>query len=111
MSAAVAAYREAVEALAVRVSRTAGALRAGAECDDLAQEGLIQVWQSLERGVAPSAHLLRLRMIDYVRWLGLQNGQGRGCIDDEDGQVIPCPDHVSYDTLLPLDDFRVGDRG
>lgn len=69
------------------------ALQVGAEYDDLVQEGLIQVWQSLERGVTPATHMLENRMKDYVRWLGTQVGRSR------DGST-------PYEALLPLDDFR-----
>jgi hypothetical protein len=60
----------------------------GAEYDDLAQEGLINVWQTLQRGVTPSAEIISARMKDYMKWLGALKRQ-------------PVP----YDTLLPLDDF------
>jgi DNA-directed RNA polymerase specialized sigma24 family protein len=106
MNAAVAGYREAVEALALRVSRNAGAIRVGAEFDDLVQEGLIQVWQSLGRGVTPSAVILENRMIDYVRYIGAQIGHARKCTEENPDD---CPKHVSYETLLPLDDFRVAE--
>lgn len=69
------------------------AAQVGAEPDDLIQEGLINVWQTLERGVTPSADMIENRMRDYIRWLGSQVGRGR------DGSV-------PYETLLPLDDFR-----
>lgn len=93
MSDRIAEYREAVEAIALRVSRGAVAVQVGADYDDLAQEGLINIWQSLERGVAPSAEMIENRMRDYVRWLGTQVGRSR------DGAQ-------PYDLLLPLDDFR-----
>lgn len=93
MNDRVAGYRDAVEAIALRVSRGAVALQVGAEYDDLAQEGLILVWQSLERGVDPSADMMENRMRDYVRLLGTQVGRSR------DGSV-------PYEVLLPLDDFR-----
>jgi DNA-directed RNA polymerase specialized sigma24 family protein len=92
MNGRIAEYRDAVEAIALRVSRGAVAFQVGAEYDDLVQEGLIQVWQTLERGVTPSAELLELRMRDYIRWLGTQIGRGR------DGSV-------PYEALLPLDEF------
>lgn len=103
IDAAIAGYREAVAALALRVSRGPGAVRVGAEFDDLEQEGLIDVWQSLERGVTPRADIIENRMKDYVRWLGTQISHPRGC-DPEHPE--DCPQHVSYDTLLPIDDFR-----
>ena len=93
MDAAIAGYREAVEAIALRVSRGAVATQVGADYDDLAQEGLIHVWQSLGRGVTPSADMIENRMRDYVRWIGTQVGRGR------DGSQ-------PYDLLLPLEDFR-----
>jgi DNA-directed RNA polymerase specialized sigma24 family protein len=93
MNDRVAEYRDAVEAIALRVSRGAVAIRNGAEYDDLAQEGLIAVWQTLERGLTPAAHMIENRMIDYVRFLGTQIGASR------DGSV-------PYEALLPLDDFR-----
>lgn len=93
MNDRIAEYREAVEAIALRVSRGAVAIQVGAEYDDLVQEGLIQVWQTLSRGVTPATEMLENRMKDYTRWLGTQIGRSR------DGSV-------PYDTLLPLDDFR-----
>lgn len=102
MNAAIAEYREAVEALALRVSRSPGAIRVGAEYEDLVQEGLIDVWQSFGRGVTPSAGIIENRMRTYIRWLGGQIGHARNCVD----QPEECPQHVAYDTLLPLDDFR-----
>ena len=68
------------------------AIQVGAEYDDLAQEGLINVWQTIERGVTPSTEMIENRMRDYVRWLGSQIGRGR------DGSV-------PYEALLPLDEF------
>ena len=44
--------------------------RNGAELDDLVQEGLINVWRALEKGVNPSARIVQLRMLQYVKWLG-----------------------------------------
>lgn len=98
MNSAVSRYWEAVEAIAVRMSRTAVAIQVGAECDDLLQEGLINVWQTLERGIEPSAEHFENRMRDYIRWLGTQIGRSR------DG-------NVPYEALLPLDDFRVQAAG
>lgn len=80
-SAQIAAYEDACTAIARRLVG-----RNGAELDDLVQEGRIFVWQSLERGVKPSADMIRNRMVDYVRWLGRQT---------------PIP----YEAMLPLDDF------
>jgi len=81
-SAQIAAY----EPLCVKLARPLVG-RNGAELDDLVQEGRIDVWQSLARGVEPAAHLVYARMVDYVRWLGRQT---------------PIP----YEAMLPLDDFR-----
>lgn len=83
---AVDAYRGLVEALATEVHRSPGAKRVGAEMDDLVQEGLISVWQSLERGHNPAA-VIKNRMKNWVRFLGQRNGE-------------------AYATNLPLDDFR-----
>lgn len=63
----------------------------GAEYDDLVQEGLISVWQSLQRGVNP-ALVVENRMRDYLRYLGRQTP-------------------VSYEELLPLEDFRAERAG
>ena len=88
----IARERDAVEAIALRVSRGAMAVQVGADYDDLVQEGMIQVWMNLERGVDP-LHYVEFRMKDYGRWLGTQLGRGR------DGSQ-------PYEALLPLDDYR-----
>lgn len=59
------------------------------------QEGLIFVWQTLERGILPAATQIENRMKDWVRLLGTQVGRGRG----KDGEA------VEYAELLPLEDF------
>lgn len=84
MNTAVGAYKSTVENLAQQFVG-----RNGAEFDDLVQEGLINVWQSLMRKVTPSADIIEDRMKNYVRWLGRR---------------LPTP----YEALLPLDDYRVG---
>jgi hypothetical protein len=85
MNAAVAAYKVTVEDLARQfVGRNT------AEIDDLVQEGLIHCWQSLERGVAPSADMIENRMRDYVKYLGFLQGKG---------SKNPIP----YEVLLPLE--------
>ena len=61
--------------------------RNGAEFDDLVQEGLINVWQTLERGITPAASVIEDRMKNWVRYLG---------------RTSP----VDYGQMLPLDDFR-----
>ena len=89
----VADYRDLVDALALRMSRTKRAQQVGADQDDLAQEGLIDVWKQLRRGVHPSAENIRLRMLDHLRWLGRQQGVGpRGA-----------PQHVPYSLELEDD--------
>lgn len=80
-SAQVASYEAACEALARQFVG-----RHGAEHDDLVQEGRIFVWQSLARGICPSADMIANRMRDYVKWLGRQS---------------PIP----YEAMLPLEDF------
>ena len=42
--------------------------RGGAEFDDLEQEGLIQVWLLLERGLPVSKTAVKNRMRDWVRY-------------------------------------------
>ena len=59
----MAAYQPKVEALAKPFSGIEGI-----EFDDLVQEGLIAVWQSLERGIEPSAEFIKNRMRDWVRY-------------------------------------------
>lgn len=93
MNRRIADYRDAVEAIALRISRGVVARQVRAEYDDLVQEGLIQVWLTLERGLKPSAQLIENRMVDYVRLIGTQVGRGREW-------------NVPYEVLLPLDDFR-----
>lgn len=77
----IAAYNDACIAIARRLVG-----RNGAELDDLVQEGLVFVWQSLQRGIHPSADLIRGRMVNYVKWLGRK-------------------DPVPYEAMLPLDDY------
>ena len=89
MDTRVRAYLALVESLAEKHAQSDAT--AGAEYDDLVQEGLIDVWQALSRGVTPSAENIERRMIDWIRF---QRRQRRGEIG-------------SYETLLPLDDYRV----
>lgn len=70
------------------------AIQVGADQDDLTQEGLLNVWQSLCRGVTPSAEIIEARMRDFIRFLGAQQGRGRN------GEPL------AYDAILPLEDFR-----
>lgn len=95
----------------------------GAELDDLVQEGLIFVWQSFGRGVYPNEELIEGRMLNWIRLMARQTGQDiPSCRTDEDGNFVthdengepllePCPQHIPYDQMLPLDDFRVVREG
>ena len=100
MSSRVAEYSDLVASLARRHctgKRVEGqrtpTTDIGGEYDDLYQEGLIFVWQSLGRGVHPSKDLISARMSDWKKLLKYQ--QGRGGRKD-----------ASYATLLPLEDFH-----
>ena len=79
MNSAVSGYLGTVEGLAARLDG-----KRGAEFDDLVQEGLIFVWQSLEKGIKPALEMIENRMRDYVRWLNRKS-------------VIP------YEAMLPID--------
>lgn len=63
----VAAAQPRVESLA----RQFGGIP-GVEFDDLVQEGLIAVWQSLERGIEPSNEFIKNRMRDWMRYVRRQ---------------------------------------
>jgi hypothetical protein len=93
MNGEVAGYRDLVESLARKFVG-----RNGAELDDLVQEGLVNVWQTLERGIQPSAQIIEDRMRNWTKLMGSQTG--RSLIEDANGNL------VSYETLLPLDDFQ-----
>lgn len=86
----VAGYRGLVESLAPKFVG-----RNGAELDDLVQEGLVFVWQSLERGIQPVPDLIEGRMKSWVRLLGYQTGK----VVTKEGEA------VEYAQLLPLDDY------
>lgn len=64
----VAAYQEMVEALAYRYVDNS----VGCEYDDLVQEGLIAVWQSLEKHQPPSADYIKLFMRGWRTRMGRQ---------------------------------------
>jgi DNA-directed RNA polymerase specialized sigma24 family protein len=96
MSGEVAGYRDLVESLARKFVG-----RHTAEFDDLVQEGLLNVWQSLQRGVVPKATIIEDRMKNWTRHLGYLRGELLPRLD-EHGNPIP----ESYETLLPLDDFE-----
>ena len=89
---AVAKYVELCEGLASSLVAPGRRGRNGAEYDDLVQEGLIDVWQSLARGIRPSARTIRGRMLNYIRWLGRHSP-------------------TEYGTMLPLDDYESVTRG
>jgi hypothetical protein len=100
MSDRVGDYSDLVASLARRHcagSRSAGhpitGMDIAGEYDDLYQEGLLAVWQCLERGVTPSAEVLGQRMTDWKRLMKYQSGRGghKG---------------LSYTTILPLEDFH-----
>lgn len=57
----------------------------GVEYDDLVQEGLIAVWQSLENGVPPTSTFIRNRMLNWVKYVRRQ---------------LP----ADYQDILPLND-------
>jgi DNA-directed RNA polymerase specialized sigma24 family protein len=89
MSDRVADYRGLVESLAEKLANSDAT--AGAEYDDLVQEGLITVWQALQRGIPVSGEIITDRMLTWIQY---QRRQRRGEVG-------------SYETLLPLDDYRV----
>lgn len=109
-----------VETVAARLANTSRARMVGAELDDLVQEGLLNIWQTLERGVHPRADIVELRMRNWIELLARQTGHnipsctidpatGEPRTHDENGEPLldPCPQHITYDQMLPLDDFRV----
>lgn len=98
INARVADYRPQVEDVARRLAGSRAARDVGAEYDDLVQEGLISVWQALQRGVTPSMEVVLDRMKSWMRLLARQTGRD-----------IPQPlrpQHIPYEQLLPLDDLR-----
>ena len=56
--------------------------RHGAELDDLVQEGIIFVWQSLQRGIIPKEDLIRARMRNWCRTLEYQTRYTRARPED-----------------------------
>ncbi|MDE2103100.1 MAG: hypothetical protein KGL39_37995 [Patescibacteria group bacterium] len=90
----VAGYRGLVESIATEIAHYRTAIRVGADFDDLAQEGLIEVWEALEEGADPvNPERIRRRMIDYIR---------------AGARVAPPGERLSpqipYELVLPLDD-------
>ena len=102
MNQAVASYCRLVDEVARGVEKSRAARQVRAEYDDLFQEGLIAVWQALERGVKPNSNVVRRRMLGWIRLQACQMG-------------LPCPrkkgavETVPYETLLPIEDFRATD--
>lgn len=88
MEATVRSYCGLVATLAEKIAASPRAKQVGAEYDDIYQEGLISVWQSVQRGVNP-ALVVENRMRDWLRYLGRQNP-------------------VAYEQMLPLEDFGAG---
>lgn len=68
-SSDVAAYLDLVESQAKRFVG-----RAGAEFDDLVQEGLISVWEHLSNDLSPSVTAVQNAMRDWIRKLRRLNG-------------------------------------
>jgi DNA-directed RNA polymerase specialized sigma24 family protein len=84
MNNQVAAYQVHVEYLAKRLVGFAQA-----EFDDLVQEGMIAVWQTLSRGLRPSTGVIEGRMIDWVRYL----------------QRLERNDAIAYERILPIEEY------
>lgn len=114
MNDQVAEYSDLVESLAAALVNSSSAIMAGVEYDDLYQEGLIQVWQSLERGVTPTQVTIKNRMVDWIRHMQYQTGQTLpGCEKDPDTRQLlgECTSFVPYEQLLPLEEFHLLERG
>lgn len=62
-----------VKATAARLAGTRRARQAGAELDDLIQEGRLSVFLSILRGVNPGL-VIENRMKNYVQWVGRRTG-------------------------------------
>ena len=80
----VAEYLPLVEAYARRYVGFAQS-----EYDDLRQEGMIAVWQTLERGLRPSPLVINGRMLDWVSYL----------------RRLQRNDAIAYEVMLPMDEF------
>jgi hypothetical protein len=72
-----------VESLAEGLAHTYRAKAVGAEYDDLVQEGLIAVWQTILRGIRVSPGVVEGRMRNYIRRQGRQTGA------DSDFDILP----------------------
>lgn len=88
MDATLEQLRGRVEALAVRLAKPGTRGRNGCEFDDLVQEGMIDAWQAIQRGITPTDQHIRGRMLDYIKWLG---------------RHAP----TEYGTMLPIEDLDV----
>jgi DNA-directed RNA polymerase specialized sigma24 family protein len=86
-------YLEIIEVSATRLANSPQARRAGAEYDDLYQEGMVAALLSLRRGVNPTL-VIANRMKDWIR---LQQRQRAG-------------DPIPYEALLPTE-VPVGEAG
>lgn len=81
---AVAAYLPLVERLARNFTGYSGA-----EYDDLRQEGMIAVWQTLGRGLRPSITVVGGRMLDWADFL----------------LRLKRNDAVAYEKILPIEEY------
>lgn len=66
----IISYQPTVERIArilLRYSR-----RADLDVDDLVQEGLIAVWESLTKGISPSKEFIKNRMLNYIKIIDKQ---------------------------------------
>ena len=94
-------YEGLVEEFATSFAKSKAGRGSGAEYDDLRQEGLLAVWQALQRGHTPSRTIIELRMKGWIRFLSRQTGKH-----------LPPPEqpqHIPYEAMLPLDDFRASE--
>ena len=101
LDTAIASYKPKVEAIAEKLANSPRSKRVGAEFDDLVQEGLLDVWQSLTRGITPSLATCELRMRDWIRYMARQKGEWLPAKGMEQ--------HIPYDQILPLDDYRAAE--
>jgi len=79
-------YLSGIESFAQRLAATPAARTAGAEYDDLVQEGMLAAYIALRKGVDPTPSV-GVRMKDWIR---LQKRQREG-------------DPIPYETLLPTE--------
>lgn len=91
-SAEIEGYVGFVVSSATRLAGSRRARQAGAEYDDLYQEGLIAVWQSLQRGTNPLLPVQN-RMRDWIRFT----------------VRLKKHDNIPYATLLPIEELPSGD--